>query len=655
MSGTRVATIGPTDGAYKRFSVGQLKRATALLIQDVPWLIRTAHACGEATDDSYRQSSGYRPPSILECAPLRTEFEQRCRDLASDGIPVDPDITDAVLGALDVMASGPGGRTLVRVFRTLTAKLAGADAFSVSGDHKGACCFWVSQIHVLLHCATAAEVRLPTMLTDEGFLTQMVALHAAQRDAGRRPTADELLAEYLEDVLLGTNTRLLLRTKPYGSPGFRDWQTYMALTDPGPGHRHGTSRNAELHGATVHCEHLERDPAASRDACEPYRVADLTEVARVRMLVSPTIPVTAYVGRPVFESDFETSLPKVVNMAVSASAALFDRALTEVKHAMDNLSATQAIRFMRAVAAAVPRDRHVQVLAAAFCVNSPIMDDRPATLAVNGGAPRSVSDRFQVGLLAIELVREGGFDKVTWDGAADGYPSKCVLDQLDFDQAVTLVHVSHEAGLLTYFSGGFRFEHLSRAVETGVDGVGVGGAQILRFMDSRNGHHGPFKAENVPRILGVRDQASRSVLGRSARVLARLDQMSYELSISAADEWLRHLLYRALRDRDGSMLEELLPHLAQVESLPLEDEVPAVVGSARRLLEAGTSSIGALGRSPGWEGTAERLSASLALWDLDVVAEELSSLRAESRVRSSRCDPEPASAALDEAEVASVG
>ena len=44
------------------------------------------------------------------------------------------------------------------------------------------------------------------------------------------------------------------------------------------------------------------------------------------------------------------------------------------------------------------------------------MDDR------NGGS-RVVVGRKELGLLGIELVKEGGFDKVTWDGSADTYPS----------------------------------------------------------------------------------------------------------------------------------------------------------------------------------------------------------------------------------------
>ena len=40
----------------------------------------------------------------------------------------------------------------------------------------------------------------------------------------------------------------------------------------------------------------------------------------------------------------------------------------------------------------------------------------------------------------------GGFEKVTWDGASDTYPSQCVMYQLTHEEAITLVHEAHERG-----------------------------------------------------------------------------------------------------------------------------------------------------------------------------------------------------------------
>lgn len=51
---------------------------------------------------------------------------------------------------------------------------------------------------------------------------------------------------------------------------------------------------------------------------------------------------------------------------------------------------------------------------AAFNLNTPIVDD------LNGVY---ISKPMNIGRRAIELAALGGFDKVTWDGASDSYPS----------------------------------------------------------------------------------------------------------------------------------------------------------------------------------------------------------------------------------------
>src|SRR5882762_2385254 len=38
----------------------------------------------------------------------------------------------------------------------------------------------------------------------------------------------------------------------------------------------------------------------------------------------------------------------------------------------------------------------------------------------------------------------------------------------------------------------FKFQHIADAVYAGVDGIGIGGAQILRYMDYETGMHGPY-------------------------------------------------------------------------------------------------------------------------------------------------------------------
>ena len=55
-----------------------------------------------------------------------------------------------------------------------------------------------------------------------------------------------------------------------------------------------------------------------------------------------------------------------------------------------------------------------------------------------------------------------------------------------------LLHEAHSVGLTAYFSAGFKFENIKDAVFTGVDGIGIGGAQVLRYMDHDTGMHGPY-------------------------------------------------------------------------------------------------------------------------------------------------------------------
>ena len=41
------------------------------------------------------------------------------------------------------------------------------------------------------------------------------------------------------------------------------------------------------------------------------------------------------------------------------------------------------------------------------------------------------TDKFKIARLAIEITKEGGFEKVTWDGAEDGkVPSDPITDTL---------------------------------------------------------------------------------------------------------------------------------------------------------------------------------------------------------------------------------
>jgi hypothetical protein len=106
---------------------------------------------------------------------------------------------------------------------------------------------------------------------------------------------------------------------------------------------------------------------------------------------------------------------------------------------------------------------------------------------------------------------------------------------------------------------GFRLPQIAAAVYSGVDGVGIGGAQILRYMDSDRGFHGPFQPENIPAILTARDEAANSPLGRAAALLARLDWLSSQGKLTDAQEQQREELFQALCRKEVEGLLEAEP------------------------------------------------------------------------------------------------
>jgi len=199
-----------------------------------------------------------------------------------------------------------------------------------------------------------------------------------------------------------------------------------------------------------------------------------------------------------------------------------------------------------------------------------------------GGAARAATAE-EIELLGIEIAAQAGLDKVTWDGTADTYPSRCITDQLGGPLALTLVHRAHEVGLLTYFSAGFRFANIPDAVVTAVDGIGIGGAQILRLMDKNTGNHGPFLPDNINRILAIRDQAADTPAGRGARLLARMDRLHFEGTLGVDDEPTRVALFEALCNGDVAEAEHIASGLVGLLALPV-DSVHPLLAWAKRLL-----------------------------------------------------------------------
>jgi hypothetical protein len=611
--------------AYATFTSGDLRRAALTYARYVPYLVRTAHSEG-LQDGAYRQANPYEICKHRSLAGLRQEVCAGLAELA-ESMPDTRPVAEAVRAHVGVLADT---RTSVaNVYHEYVEML------DTLGDEIGAFSPRTSHCRLLVSgCQVVVEMRLPTSkhqqmggkLSHQDFLVEVSKLCAAQRQAKRTPTHDEAVATHLAYVLLARGVRIPFPPRPWGNPGFREVQTYMSITDPGEGHLWGTAKDDEyLHGVIVHVEHLERGLEQDRKRVEAYRRPAPLNLPRVRLHVGGDAPCSSYVGRPVFEGDFASGRLKAVHAEGAACSEIFGHGYTECKVAI-NMPASQAVEFMQALAANVARDQYLQSLSAAFCLNDPLIDDRPSTVATIG-QPREIRDRFEIGLLAIELTALAGLDKVAWDGANDIYPSTCVLEQLTEAEAITLVHRAHERGLLTYFSGGFRLHHLAAAVRTGADGIGVGGAQILRHMDPTTGHHGPFKAANITNILAIRDEVANSTLGLAAHLLARLDQLFFEKSITRQDDSLRRQLFADLARQDEAAVEKLLDRLSHVRALPPERGHP-LVESAQRLLAAEGSSLAARAHgSDEWHLRSQCLRTHLEAGDFDQLAEELRGIR----------------------------
>lgn len=421
-------------------------------------------------------------------------------------------------------------------------------------------------------------------LDNAKFINLASLLDMEIRHEDRNPTIQEYLTRQIAFEMINIRGYNEAPIVPWGNSGFRKIQTQASITDPGLGHLTGTIRKMEyINGTNVHIEYLERGEENDREIVEPYRLPDLATIGKVKMSVGKDTSVSSYVGRPMFENSFDNSFIKSVHTTIAVCSAIFMNGLSECKVAIERMTVSQAIKFMRAVSANVVRDENLQVLAAAFCINYPLIDDRKSTLAKNNGKPRKITNRMEIAKLGIEITKQGNFDKVTFDGTANWYPSDPIMEQLGYKSSLELVHQAHELGLLTYFSAGFRFKHLTDIVQTGTDGIGLGGAQILRFMDSKNGYQDPFKQENIKKILEINQTAANSIIGQGAILLSRLDRMYFEGSLPSWTEGQRNKLYKALLAKDDMTISNILESLSEIMQMPI-DLVHPLVAWAQRLI-----------------------------------------------------------------------
>jgi hypothetical protein len=172
---------------------------------------------------------------------------------------------------------------------------------------------------------------------------------------------------------------------------------------------------------------------------------------------------------------------------------MFNSGTSECKLSMEYLSTYETLKHMRSIRAEVTRNPY-QILSAAWNLNRKLKDDYPLAklksyfggkyeriekLNFERDTTVEISDRFEIAKMAIAYTKLGGFDKVTWDGASDTYPSRCIVPyQLNLPQLFELNHIAHSLGLITYVSAGFKLDGIKLSVFSGVDGVGIGGAQV---------------------------------------------------------------------------------------------------------------------------------------------------------------------------------
>lgn len=449
----------------------------------------------------------------------------------------------------------------------------------------------------------------------KGFIEAVMRLNELLRSEKRLPTKEEYFAIQVAKFSPEKSATIDYPYLDWETSGFRKTQTWMSITDPGEGHTYGTATKSDyLRGIITHIEHLERGNE-DRLKIESYRIPQINDVAITRLCIGSDAPISSYIGRPLFESGFKAGLLKTVNTIAAAASEMFALGLTECKIAIEGMTTTQAVMFMECLSGAVKRDKHRQILSAAFNINTKIFDDRNHS--------HWVKNRFSIGLLGIELTKAGGFDKVTWDGSADTYPSKCILEQLSHSEAVELVHKAHEQGLLTYFSAGFRYHHIPLAIYTGVDGVGVGGAQILRYMDKTTGYHGPFKPENISHILKIRDDAANNWQGKAAALLSRLDRMFYEGSLTLNQNIRRLELFEAIRAQNQTTCEQLLANFEAIAQLPADTQHP-LMKWGQRVIKAGEQSLMAQGRTrEEWISFTWLIQQAIENEDLDLLSDEL--------------------------------
>ncbi len=429
-------------------------------------------------------------------------------------------------------------------------------------------------------------------IENKKFLSSMMSICKDVRNNEREFSQKENSAVWFAYSLIKKGVTLDFSYRGIGTSGFRkNHQTLIFSTDPGADHIRITSMSNQLmDGVAVHVEHIDRDKINDKEKVEPYRLPAAINAAKVRLHISNDAPVTAFIGRPVFENgsmdiekngyisseNYKIDKLKSVHIISSACTAMFQNGVADCKIAIERMESSDCIKFMKSVVGNVIRDNTRQTLAAAININTPIFDDKYTK--------NKIDQRFEIAKLGIKIVSEGGFDRVTWDGADSiNVPSLPIIDQMSHKEFVELVHIAHENGLQTYFSAGLKAEHVERCVITGVDGLGIGTS--LHYIDKNTHLMGAFDPDAINEVLKARNKAEVSDLGKAAILLAKLDRLFFEKIIYEEENNLRIELYNAVLEQNVENAKSLFndSRVKRVKELNYEEE-NTVIGRAQRTL-----------------------------------------------------------------------
>lgn len=408
------------------------------------------------------------------------------------------------------------------------------------------------------------------------FVVAVTNMLSRRRRQRRRLTRDEAAAVQTAYRLLDRGVKIPTVSQTLGVSGFRRYQTLLSVSDPGDAHIRVTCPESDLlRGLVVHLEHVDRDKEFDREKVEPYRLPAAISAARVRLHAGAAAPCTAFIGRPIFESQsFSRDLLKTVHLIANASTAMFMVGIVDCKIGLEHMTANEAVLLMKAIVGNVVREPHRQYLSAAININTPIVDDR-------AGRAVSISEPFDIACVGVEVALGGGFDRIAWDGASEKVPADPIVEQLSFARLLALIHLAHQAGLETYISAGMTPEHMRVAVSLGVGGVGMGTS--LHHVDADTKLMGQLKPAPIREALDTRDEAASQWQGRAARLLARLDRLYFERSLPAELDPSRIELFHALQAQNRPAVLRLTEELAVIERMADDTDHP-VIERARRLI-----------------------------------------------------------------------